>query len=129
MTSPITKPDAVQPEDGAAGHLFETWFDPIEVGLRERVRGFIEEMIRAELDAALARPRYARRHHAAEHPDARSGMAGHRHGSRTRTLMGTFGPTEITVPAPGSTLPRAGPRSGRARRFAPTSAAPLRPTR
>jgi transposase-like protein len=25
-------------------------------------------------------------------------MAGHRHGSRTRTLMGTFGPTEITVP-------------------------------
>ena len=98
MTSPTTKPDAVQPEDAAAGHLFDTWFDPIEVGLRQRVRGFIEEMIRAELDAALARPRYARRPHAAEHPDARSGIAGHRHGSRTRTLMGTFGPTEITVP-------------------------------
>src|SRR3978361_289373 len=31
-------------------------------------------------------------------PGARSGIAGHRHGSRTRTLMGTFGPTEITVP-------------------------------
>ena len=28
--------------------------------------------------------------------DAR--VSGHRHGSRTRTLMGTFGSTEITVP-------------------------------
>ena len=58
MTSDTTKPGAVQPE--AAAHLFEDWFDPIESGLRERVRGFIEEMIRAELDAVLARPRYAR---------------------------------------------------------------------
>ncbi len=55
MTSNTTKPDAVQPE--AAACLFEDWFDPIESGLRERVRGFIEEMIRSELDAALARPR------------------------------------------------------------------------
>jgi putative transposase len=28
--------------------------------VRERVRGFIEELIRCELDAALARPRYGR---------------------------------------------------------------------
>jgi putative transposase len=27
-----------------------------------------------------------------------AGVAGHRHGSRTRTLTGTFGKTEITVP-------------------------------
>jgi hypothetical protein len=29
---------------------------------------------------------------------ATAGAIGHRHGSRTRTLMGTFGKTEIAVP-------------------------------
>ncbi|TIY01699.1 MAG: IS256 family transposase, partial [Mesorhizobium sp.] len=29
--------------------------------------------------------------------DETTGVAGHRHGSRTRTLTGTFGTTEITV--------------------------------
>ena len=96
MTSNTTKPDAVQPE--AAARLFEDWFDPIESGLRERVRGFIEEMIRSELDAVLARPRYARQRTGAENASTPTGLPGHRHGSRTRTLMGTFGPTEITVP-------------------------------
>jgi hypothetical protein len=42
-------------------NLFDNWFDPIETGLRERVRGVIEEMIRGELDEALARRRYGRR--------------------------------------------------------------------
>ena len=42
-------------------HLFDDWFDPIESGIRDRVRGLIEEMIRGELDAALSRPRYGRR--------------------------------------------------------------------
>ena len=42
-------------------HLFDNWFDPIETGLRARVREFIEALIRGELDAALARPRYGRR--------------------------------------------------------------------
>src|SRR5215213_10758514 len=108
MPSDTTKPEAVQPE--AAARLFEDWFDPIESGLRERVRGFIEEMIRAELDAVLARPRYARQHTGAENASTPVGLPGHRHGSRTRTLMGTFGPTEIRVPrarlhtAPGSTM-------------------------
>ena len=96
MPSDTTKPEAVQPE--AAARLFEDWFDPIESGLRERVRGFIEEMIRAELDAVLARPRYARQHTGAENASTPGDLPGHRHGSRTRTLMGTFGPTEITVP-------------------------------
>jgi hypothetical protein len=41
-------------------HLFDDWFDPIETGIRDRVRGLIEEMIRGELDAALSRPRYGR---------------------------------------------------------------------
>lgn len=99
MTSTTTKPDAVQPESEAVIYLFDDWFDPIEAGLRDRVRDFIETMIRTELDAALDRPRYARRPDAREGGDgAAAGVAGHRHGSRTRTLMGTFGSTEITVP-------------------------------
>jgi len=99
MTSTTTKPDAVQPEAETAVYLFDDWFDPIEAGLRDRVRDFIETMIRTELDAALARPRYARQPAASEGGDgAAAGVAGHRHGSRTRTLMGTFGSTEITVP-------------------------------
>lgn len=97
MTMTTTKPDAVQPEAAeTAVYLFDDWFDPIEAGLRDRVRDFIETMFRSELDAALARPRYARRPDASEAGD--TGVAGHRHGSRTRTLMGTFGSTEISVP-------------------------------
>ena len=96
MPSDTTTPDAAQPE--AAACLFEDWFDPIESGLRERVRGFIEEMIRSELDAVLARPRYARQPSGAENASTPVGVPGHRHGSRTRSLLGTFGPTEITVP-------------------------------
>jgi putative transposase len=47
------------------------------------------------LDAALARPRYGR----AKTDDACSaGVVGHRHGSRTRSLTGSFGKTEISVP-------------------------------
>jgi transposase-like protein len=96
MTSTSTKPDAVQFEAETAVYLFDDWFDPIEAGLRDRVRDFIETMFRSELDAVLARPRYARRPDASEGADA--GVVGHRHGSRTRTLTGTFGKTEITVP-------------------------------
>jgi transposase-like protein len=46
----------------------------------------------------LARPRYGRRAKNAEGEEAAAGAAGHRHGSRVRTLTGTFGKTEITVP-------------------------------
>lgn len=57
MTSTTTKPDTVQCEGEAETFLFDNWFDPIEAGLRERVRGFIEAMIETELDAVLARTR------------------------------------------------------------------------
>lgn len=96
MTSTTTKPDTVQPEAAREVYLFDDWFDPIEAGLRDRVRDFIETMIRTELDAALARPRYARQPAAGDGRDA--GLVGHRHGGRTRTLTGTFGKTQITVP-------------------------------
>jgi transposase-like protein len=61
------------------------------------VRGFIDELIHQELDEALARPRYGRRpKDAGEESAAR--VVGHRHGSRRRSLTGTFGQVEITVP-------------------------------
>ena len=66
----------------------EAWFDPIEAGLRGRIRGFIEELVEQELEAALGRGRYARGGTA----------AGHRHGHRARRLTGSFGPVEIAVP-------------------------------
>jgi putative transposase len=96
MTSITTKPDSLQPEASRAPHLFDDWFDPIEAEVRGRARQFIEELICGELDAALARPRYGRSKMAGD--EARAGVVGHRHGSRTRSLTGTFGPVEIEVP-------------------------------
>src|SRR5207248_1069752 len=61
MTNNSTKSPALQLEAEAAVHILDDWFDPIEAGLRERVREFIQTMIESELEAALSRPRYARR--------------------------------------------------------------------
>jgi len=66
----------------------EAWFDPIETGVRGRIRGFIEELVEQELKAALGRGRYERA----------GGTNGHRHGHRKRQLTGSFGPVEIAVP-------------------------------
>jgi len=88
MISNITTARAEEVE----GLLFDSWFDPIEDGLRAKVRGFIETMIEEELTTALSRPRYGRGERAG------AGVVGHRHGRRRRRLTGTFGPTEIVVP-------------------------------
>jgi transposase-like protein len=96
MTSTITKPESSQYEAETAPQLFDDWFDPLETAVRDRARQFIEELICGELDAALARPRYGRSNAAGN--EERAGIAGHRHGSRTRSLTGTFGPIEIAVP-------------------------------
>jgi putative transposase len=78
--------------------LFDSWFDPIEHAVRDWVRSFIEELIESELATALARPRYGRRAPDDGTAANSGGVVGHRHGSRTRTLTGTFGRTEIDVP-------------------------------
>src|SRR6478609_6943240 len=65
----------------------EAWFDPIETELRERIRGFLEEIIEQEATAALGRGRYQR-----------GAVAGYRNGTRSRLLLGSFGPVEIAVP-------------------------------
>lgn len=66
MTSTTTKPDSAQPASEMAADLFDNWFDPIETEVRARAREFIEELIRGELDDALARPRYQRGKQAAD---------------------------------------------------------------
>ncbi|HYS87077.1 MAG TPA: IS256 family transposase [Bradyrhizobium sp.] len=96
MTSTTTKSDSSQPAAETTSRLFDNWFDPIETEVRARARQFIEELLREELDSALARPRYERTQMASN--EERTGVAGHRHGSRTRSLTGTFGPIEIAVP-------------------------------
>lgn len=64
------------------------WFDPLEEAVRLQVRGFIQELLQEELEAALGRGRYER-----------AGAAkGHRHGCRPRQLVTTFGPLELSVP-------------------------------
>ena len=56
------------------------------IGVETKCR---EEMIRGELDATLSRPRYGRAGHS-EDRDSAAVVTGHRHGSRVRTLTGTF---------------------------------------
>jgi len=98
MTNVTTKLELLQSSTDVSPHLFEDWFDPIEEQLRKQIRGFIEEMIRGELDEVLSRPRYKRRPAKRDEGKVAAGVVGHRHGSRTRTLTGTFGKTQITVP-------------------------------
>ena len=71
MTNTSTTSSILQSEAETTVHLLDNWFDAIEVGLRERVREFIQVMIESELEGALARPRYGRRPTA----DAKNAMA------------------------------------------------------
>jgi putative transposase len=83
-----------EPSAGSSDFLDAGWFDPIEVAIRDRVRGFIETLVEAELDEALGRSRYQRLGTA----DQAGGIAGSRHGRRERQLLGSFGPVTISVP-------------------------------
>ena len=103
--------DSMTTVDDAKLFLGEAWSDPIEAGIRDRIRGFIEELIEEELAAALGRGRYERVRPcrgageagsadgppAAEAADV-SPLAGHRHGHRQRRITGSFGTVEIAVP-------------------------------
>src|SRR5215213_7135458 len=54
--------DSTTTQATQAASLFagEAWFDPIEAGIRERIRGFIEALFEEELTAALGRGRCER---------------------------------------------------------------------
>src|SRR4051794_4247622 len=75
--------------DGTALFAGEAWFDPIEAGIRDRLRGFIGELVEQELTQALGRARHER---ATAEPN------GYRNGTRERQLLGSFGPVAISVP-------------------------------
>jgi putative transposase len=99
MTSHSTMREQPQSETEAAVPLFDNWFDPIEAGLRDRAREFLQAMLEGELDEVLERSRYARRaKRSAEDSEGAAGVTGHRHGHRPRTLLGTFGQVKIEVP-------------------------------
>src|ERR1700684_4243004 len=84
--------------------LCDDWFDPLENGVRTRIRGFIEELLEAELDAALGRARYERP--GAGGGDSPESFAGSRHGqsiwiSTPRSLHGS---QELIGEKSGNTL-------------------------
>src|SRR4249920_3327990 len=85
MKTVTTTPELLHSTTESNSHLFDDWLDPIETGIRDRVRELIEEMIRSELDAVLSRPRYGRRAGSAEDSDGTAVVTGHRHGRRVRT--------------------------------------------
>jgi len=89
------------PSCDATLFLGEGWFDPIEASLRDRVRGFIEDLVEEELTAALGRGRYQRRAQASADEvmePSPAPAAGHRPGHRSRQITGSFGTVEIAVP-------------------------------
>ena len=99
MTSHSTMREQPQLETEAAAQLFDNWFDPIEAGLRDRAREFLQAMLEGELDEVLDRSRYARRaKRSADASERMVGVPGHRHGHRPRTLLGTFGQLKMEVP-------------------------------
>ena len=75
--------------DRAAPLIGGDWTDPLEDGVRSRVRDFIETILEEELEAALGRGRYERKS---------EGETGYRNGHRDREIVGTFGPETIRVP-------------------------------
>ena len=101
MKKPTTQLDSATEAAETSPPLFDNWFDPIEVGVRSRVRDFIETMMEEELDAVLSRPRYGRRiapSAVKEEAGTTAVVTGHRHGHRSRTLLGTFGPVVVAMP-------------------------------
>jgi len=94
MTNDSTSRDSNQP----ATLVVDDWFDPIETSLRARAREFIETLLEEELSTALSRPRYGRAAPVTADGPIFAGVVGHRHGRRPRTLSGTFGRVELSVP-------------------------------
>lgn len=99
------------PVDETMLFLGGAWSDPIEAGIRDRIRGFIEGLIEEELLSALGRGRYERVRSRprdgepgsadtapTDQPAGAAPIAGHRHGHRERRLTGSFGTIEIAVP-------------------------------
>src|SRR5229473_6594742 len=80
MKKHTTQPDSAPLPVETDPQLFDNWFDPIEFGVRSRVRDFIETMMEEELEAVLSRPRYGRiAPDASKEAGTAEGVTGHRH--------------------------------------------------
>jgi hypothetical protein len=58
MKNITRKSDSSQPTAETAVYLFDDWLDPIEAGVRDRVREFIQAMIEGGTDAPAIRPAF-----------------------------------------------------------------------
>jgi hypothetical protein len=105
MTTVTTKPELLHSTTESDSDLFDDWFDPIETGVRDRVRELIEEMVRGELNAVLPRPRYGRRAGRVEGSDApavqrlekpAAGLLRGRHGRRRHVGLASSQKSEPT---------------------------------
>src|SRR3989442_12829692 len=102
MTSNSTTPCLPQSETETAVHLFDSWFDPIEAGLRDRVRDFLHAMFEGELDVLLSRPRYGR-------VDLRWGDSGRfRHGRPARPQCQGRYASDASSDRPGARMAEGG---------------------
>src|SRR5260370_680407 len=97
MTSNSTNSPALGSDAEIAVGLLHEWFDPIEAGLRDRVREFIQTMIESELEAVLSRPRYARRPQADPENNCAGGVPRDPHGHRPLSLLGTVRRVDVAV--------------------------------
>ena len=111
----MTTSTAIDEQSPLAG---DAWRDQLEATVRDHVRGFIEELVEAELCAFLGRGRYVRKPASTEAraaaekqeglgddepaaapvPRLDDGARGHRNGGRERTIMGTFGKLTVSIP-------------------------------
>jgi transposase-like protein len=79
--------------------------DLLTEGIRDRLRGLIETLLRAELDEMLEAALYERA----------EGRAGSRNGSKPRTIHTSFGQVELDVPRARLLQPQQGSREWRSR--------------
>jgi len=93
MSITTTKLASSQLASETAVYLFDDWFDPIEAGVRDRVREFIQAMGEGELGSALMRPRYGRRPKSLS--DAPSAAVIDRHLERIKSCLITSSRSEI----------------------------------
>ena len=64
------------------------WLDPLDQQVRGGVRQFLQELIEQEVTKALGRLRHGRA----------EGAKGYRHGHRPRTVIGSYGRVELSMP-------------------------------
>src|SRR3954462_12967440 len=114
--------DSTTTQAAQAASLFagEAWFDPIEAGIRERIRGFIEALFEKELTTALGRGRREGAGGATPGDPHSAGRSAHPGATATARASGTcwavLVPCRSACPAPGWPMPRAARGNGAARR-------------